>query len=76
MVVKALSLHEECATQNGTIHGDKGKKDAQGTVESRRKLLHDHLDQLYNGGDHRNEHDETQETQIDISKLLSQTQTG
>jgi hypothetical protein len=48
--------------KNGTIYGDKRKKDTQYVVKSREIAFHGHFDQLDKGCDDDDEHD--------ISKML------
>ena len=68
-VAEATLLHEERAAQDGTVHRNQRKENAQGGIERRREGLNHHLQNLHDGCDDGDEKDIGQEAQIDRSQF-------
>jgi len=65
-------LHEERAAKDGTVHGNQRQEDAQRHVQRRKIPLEDHLQQLHDARNHRDEDDQRQEREIRASKACTQ----
>ena len=58
-------LHKQGSSHDSTVYSDQGQEDTQLVVQSGSEFLDDHFHQLYHSGDDGDEHDKTQEAQID-----------